>query len=118
MHHNTNNSHWQQQVTPDPQRQPVLIVGKDMNSEDYDIMARVEEEANLLPTPPAQYGPGAASRSHSVSDSDSSAADNSSRRETAGPAIRPWKKASSVEFWHTVVQMERFLGDGGTEKRQ
>jgi hypothetical protein len=35
----------------------MLIVCKDMSREDYDIMAHVEEEANHLPTPPAQYGP-------------------------------------------------------------
>jgi hypothetical protein len=48
-------------------------------------MARVEEQANLLPTPPAQYGPGAASRSHSVSDSDSSAAERPPRYQGARP---------------------------------
>jgi hypothetical protein len=56
-----------------------------MSREDYDIMAPVEEEANHLPTPPAQYGPGAASRSHSVSDSDSSAAAQPPRYQGARP---------------------------------
>jgi hypothetical protein len=44
-----------------------------MSREDYDIMAHVEEEANHLPTPAAQYGP------VGVSNSDSSAAEKPPR---------------------------------------
>jgi hypothetical protein len=57
MHHNTNNP-------------PLAAVGNSGSTAKasincvHDNMAPVEEEANHLPTPPAQYGPGAASRSH------------------------------------------------------